>query len=75
VRSWGRRGSLILVGQIARASSVKAAAARSVVGSSVPSSSCPRRMFWMNACPALITRAQRRRFRPRIGRSRDVRRL
>jgi hypothetical protein len=25
----------------------------------------------MNACPALITRAQRRRFRPRIGRGRD----
>jgi len=29
----------------------------------------------MNACPALITRAPRRHFRPRIGRSRDFRRL
>jgi hypothetical protein len=26
---------------------------------------------WMNACPALITRAQRSCFSPRIGRSRD----
>jgi hypothetical protein len=28
-------------------------------------------MFWTNACPAPITRTERSRVRPRIGRSRD----
>ncbi len=30
--------------------------------------------IWTKACPALITRAERSRFNPRIGRSRDFRR-
>ncbi len=30
--------------------------------------------FWTKTCPVLITRAERSRFRPRIGRSRALRR-
>jgi len=67
-------GSLIRVGQIARASSSKAARTRRFTGSSVPSSSWPRRRFRTRACPALITGAQRSCLRPRIGRSRDFNR-
>jgi hypothetical protein len=70
----GQARSLIPVGQIARVSSSKAVRTRRLTPSSTPSSSCPRRMFWMNACPVVITRAQRSCLRPRIGRSRDFRR-
>jgi hypothetical protein len=31
------------------------------------SSSWPRRMFWVKACPAVTMRAERSHFRPRIG--------
>lgn len=34
-----------------------------------------RTFFWTNAYPALITRAERSRWRPRVSRSRDFRRL
>ena len=60
--------------QIARVSSAKAAESRCPGSTPRPSSWWPRRRFWTKACPALITRAERSRLRPRVGRSRDLRR-
>ncbi len=57
-------------GQSARASSMKAAASRRCGSASSPSSWCPRRIFWIKACPEPITWAERNRFNPRIDRSR-----
>ncbi len=56
--------------QIAMASSANATATRRFAGSSAASSSCSRRTFCTNACPAMITLVLRSCLRPRIGRSR-----
>jgi hypothetical protein len=60
--------------QMTNPSSWNAAATRRFVGSSAASSYCPRRRFWINAWPAIITLALRSRLRPRIGRSRAFKR-
>jgi hypothetical protein len=56
--------------QIAKAGSSNAVATRRLAGSSIASSSWPRRRFWTKACPANTTVALRSCLSPRIGRSR-----